>query len=141
MALRSRQLALAVFLLLVGCGVFGIYKIWQLNAEGAYQSCIASLTDVIWRQKQTRELADQHADWHFLTNEEVDFVMQNVQGTDCARSDNPILDLQGNRINIALRKEAKDRWPPIIIWSNGRDGISGTPDDIVMPYGQSIPKY
>lgn len=140
MSLKPKQLVVAVSLFLVGCGVAVIYKIWQLNAEEAYKSCIASLTDVIWRQKETRDLADQHADWHFLTDEEVDLVMQNVQGTDCARSDNPIVDLQGNRINIALRKEEENRWPPIIIWSNGRDGVSGTVDDVVMPYGHSVPK-
>lgn len=140
MALKSRQVALGVLLLIGGCGVYGVYKLWEPNAEAVYQSCIASLTDAIWRQTATRELASHHVDWHFLTSEEVDQVMKNVSGTDCGGSHEPILDLQGNRINIALRKHANDRWPPIIIWSNGRDGVSGTPDDIVMPYGQSIPK-
>src|SRR5688572_11474250 len=112
MAARSRKFALAVLLLLVGCGVFAIYEFWKQTEEVAYMSCIASLTDVIWRQRLARELASQHVDWHLLTNDEVVFVMQNVHGSDCGSLDNLLLDLQGNRINIALRKEAKDRWPP-----------------------------
>ena len=136
----TRQIVLALVLVIVGFLSFGFYRFWQFNTEVAYFSCIASLTDTIWNQKETRNLADQHVDWHFLTDDEVNFVMKNVRGSDCARFDDPKLDPQGNRINIALRKEMKDRWPPIIIWSNGPDGVSRTKDDIVMPYGQEIPK-
>jgi hypothetical protein len=66
--------------------------------------------------------------------------MQNVRGGDCAGFDDPKLDLQENRINIAIRKEEQGRWPPIVVWSNGRDGISRTSDDVVMPFGQEIPR-
>jgi len=77
-------------------------------------------------------------DWKILSESETTFSMQNIRGSDCGGFNNPILDLWNHRINIALRKSSS--YPQIIIWSNGKDNISGTNDDLVIPYGQTVPK-
>jgi len=73
-----------------------------------------------------------------LGESEITFSMQNVRGTNCGGFNNPALDLWNHRINIALGKSSK--YPQMIIWSNGKDNISGTDDDLIVPYGQKVPK-
>lgn len=137
---RTKYVAWAtVFVVVVGIGSV-LLQGWRSMQEAAYMSCLSSLTDAVRKQEAAQAVANRSDRWTILSTDEVDTVTQNVRGGHCTDSMDPKRDLQGNRINIALRRESKENWPPIIIWSNGRDGISGTADDIVMPYGQTIPK-
>ena len=86
----------------------------------------------------TKDLTSKNNNWKILNEDEVNSLMQQVHGRNCVRSDNPSLDSWNHRLNIALRKP-KD-FQDIIIWTNGRDGISGTEDDLVMPYGEKVPQ-
>ena len=126
----------------VSITLFGwlVWYTWHTMRVTAYDSCLASLMKVIQRQASAQVIAARSDDWHILSTEEFDAVMTNVRGTDCGGFNDPKLDFYGNRINIALRRGNKDQWPNVIVWSNGWDGVSGTNDDSVMPYGQSIPK-
>jgi len=108
--------------------------------ETGYASCVSSLTDAILKQEVAIAIQEKHENWKILDDAQLDLVMSAVKPGDCNPNSDPKFDYWGNRIHVALRKESKDRWPPIIVWSDGRDGISNTEDDIVMPYGQAIPK-
>jgi len=138
--MRPKLVILAVATVVVGSCGLAAWGVWRNARANGYKSCLASLVDQVWKRESTRELANMSSDWVILSADEVDRLMIDVKGTDCGGFDDPRLDFYGNRINIALRQERKDRWPPIVIWSNGADGISRTDDDIVMPYGQTIPK-
>ncbi len=120
------------------CLVYFGYNTWQEAEESAYQSCIGSVTNEIQKSEFAKNLFPVSGDWKILSENETISLMQNVRGSDCGRFNNPILDLWNHRINIALRKSSS--YPQIIIWSNGKDNISGTNDDLVTPFGQKVPK-
>ena len=73
-----------------------------------------------------------------MSEEEVNSLTSDVRGYDCGKNNNQNLDIWNRKINIALRKPTDKI--EIILWSNGRDGILGTNDDLVIPYGQTVPK-
>lgn len=108
--------------------------------DTGYASCVSSLTDGILKQEAAVAIQEKHEDWKILDDAELDLVMSGLKPGDCVPDSDPKFDYWDNRIHVALRKASKDRWPPIIVWSDGRDGKSNTEDDIVMPYGQTIPK-
>ena len=138
--MRSKLVILAVATIVVGSFGLAGWGVWRNIRASGYDSCLASLVDQVRKRDSTRELAKRSPDWIILSADEVDHLMIDVKGPDCGGFDDSRLDFYGNRINIALRQESKDRWHWVIIWSNGADGVSGTEDDIVMPYGQTIPK-
>ena len=117
---------------------FCAYDVWRKSEESAYKSCIYSVASAIQNSEARKNLFLDNSNWKILNDEETDFLMSQIQGGDCSRFDNPTLDLWNHRINIALRNSIS--YPEIVIWSNGRDGISRTDDDLVIPYKQSIPK-
>ena len=100
-------------------------------------SCIASIPDHISHLDIVREWVPKDGSWKILNDEEKRIVMQGFRG-DCYRFPNPRLDAQDNPINIAIK--IGEKLPETRVWSNGLDGISGTDDDVVMPYGREIPK-
>ena len=105
--------------------------------EGGYFSCISSIASEIQKLNATKDLAGNSKDWKILSGEEVNSLISKVHGYDCS-VDNQTLDIWNNKLNIALRKP-KDRIE-IIVWSNGADKISGTSDDLVIPYGEKVPQ-
>lgn len=131
--------SIAISVSVLGCIIYGAYYFWRQMNETGYMSCIAALTDTISGQDAAKEIQARNIDWKILDDSEFDLVMSSVKGNDCKGIADPKLDLQQQKIHIALRKKVEGRWPSIIIWSDGRDGVSNTDDDIVMPYGQKIP--
>jgi len=47
--------------------------------------------------------------------------------------------LKDNNLKIAVRKNSKSGYM-VMVWSKGFDNISGTEDDIVIPYGEKVPQ-
>ena len=135
-----RPIVPVVLILAGGCVAFVIYKSWQSMNAAAYDACVASLTDDIWHQQETKDLAERSTGWKILSKDEIDLVIKNVKGGDCSQSADLRFDPQKHRVNVAIRKDERGAWPPIIIWSNGPDGEEGTEDDVVMPYGLKIPR-
>ncbi len=136
---KNKLIAVIVLLVLLGLGMGGFRVYTYLFLEVGYPSCLGSLHAPIWRQKATQDIANTVDDWKVLTDAEFDLVMQDVRGDDCKNFDDPKLDAQNNRINIAVRKANAGRYPAMIIWSNGRDEISGTDDDVVVPFDHRAP--
>ena len=104
--------------------------------EAGYHSCIASIASVIQKSETAKNLVENGKDWRVLNEQEVDILMSQVQGYDCS-VDNQTLDIWNNRINVALRKRGIIE---VVVWSNGADGISGTEDDLVIPFGEKVPQ-
>lgn len=136
--LKSTKYFFLPVTVLILCGiVFFVYYQWRLQQEHGYLSCVASIGSEIQKLNAAKDLATNNKDWKILNEEEVTSLMSQVHGYDC-NPGNQTLDLWNNKINIALRKP-KDR-VEIIVWSNGGDGISGTKDDLVAPYGEKVPQ-
>jgi hypothetical protein len=131
------NILIAIFILGFCCLIYFGYNIWQEAEDSAYQSCIASVYSEIYKTEATKDLTIENKDWKILSQEEVNSLMSKVHGGDCGKYNNQTLDIWNRKINIALKKPT-DRIE-IIIWSNGRDGISGTEDDLVIPYGEKVP--
>lgn len=125
---------------LLGIIGYGIFISWRSMKESGYQSCLASMMGPIVMQKALDKTEEQSDSWRILGDEELEQVMSSVRPTDCAPSDDRKLDIWNNKIHIALRKNNKGNWPHIMIWSNGRDGIENTSDDLIVPYGEKIPR-
>jgi hypothetical protein len=121
------------------CGiVILVYLGWCNMVENDYHSCVASISSEIQKLNATEDLAANSKDWKILSEEEVDSLMSQVHGYDCGGVENQTLDLWNNKLNIALRKP-KDRIE-VFVWSNGRDEMSGTNDDLVIPWGEKVPQ-
>ena len=114
------------------------YEIWRSMEDGGYLSCLSSIAGEIEMLDRTKSLTEQSNEWKILNEEEVDVLMSQIRGYDCGKYQNQTLDSWGRKINIALRKPSNRI--EIFVWSNGRDGVSGTKDDLVIPYGQPAPK-
>ncbi len=132
------NILLAILIFGFCCFVYFGYNTWQEAEESAYLSCLGSVNNEIQKSEFARSLFPTSDDWKILSESKLTFLMQNVRGSDCGRFNNPILDLWNHKINIALRNSSS--YPQIIIWSNGKDNVSGTDDDLVIPYGQAVPK-
>jgi hypothetical protein len=115
-----------------------VYFAWRNMVENGYHSCVASIASEIQKLNTTKDLAINSKDWKILSEEEVDSLMSQVHGYDCGGVENQTLDLWNNKLNIALRKP-EDRIE-VFVWSNGSDEISGTDDDLVIPWGEKIPQ-
>lgn len=125
---------------LLGSIGYGIIVGWRSMKETAYESCLASMMGPILRQKALDKTDEQSEAWRILDDAELDLLMSRTRPTDCGGVNDLKLDRWNNKIHIALRKNNNENWPPIVIWSNGRDGIENTSDDIIAPYGQKIPR-
>jgi len=136
---KGKKIVAIVFITLaVSFIAFFLYH-WRNSAkETAYLSCLSSIGSEVWKLEATKNLAAKNETWKILSSEETDFLLSQAKGYDCGGIDNQTLDLWNNRIYIALRKPT-NRFG-IIIWSNGADKISGTEDDLVIPFGRKVPK-
>ena len=136
---KETKIVLVLFLTIVfSISAFFLYPWWKIQREAAYHSCIGSVANAIQKLDAIDDLVADNKEWKVLSDEESDFLMSRIQAGDCGGFDNPTLDVWSNRINIALRNSPN--YPNIIVWSNGEDAISGTKDDLVIPYGQAVPK-
>jgi hypothetical protein len=87
-------------------------------------------------------LSSADEQWRFLTPEEYDkviFELAKSHNLDPSpASGQPLLDLWGNRFEIAYRKLPNQAYDVIVV-SKGPDGIYGTKDDIVSDYSVTPP--
>jgi hypothetical protein len=116
---------------------FGV-TIWRSTRDTAYLSCVSSLTDKVLSQEKAQLWMAENKDWKILSEEEIDLLMANVKGSDCSGIGDTRYDFWNKRINIALRTRT-DKDFGIVIWSDGRDGLPATGDELVAPYGHEVP--
>ena len=137
--LKSTKYFVLPVIVLILCGVLVLsYRGWHQLKEGGYYSCIASIASEVQKSDTAKNLAENNKDWKILSEEEVNSLMSQIHGNDCGEVGNQTIDIWNNKMNIALRKP-KDT-VEFIVWSNGSDEISGTADDLVIPYGEKVPQ-
>lgn len=114
------------------------FETWRGAERSAYSSCLESVAVQIMQLNLSEDFFPNTISWKKLSEIETSRLMRKVHGGDCARFEKPEFDLWNHQINIAIKKPLK--YPEIVIWSNGTDAISGTADDLIIPYGSGIPK-
>ena len=121
---------LLLSLIAVSCDV-GEWK------RAAVISEVASLHSALVHKTNTLTTAD--ANWRVVTEAEYDRCVRqfldagfiDTGGKRPAKSET-LRDRWGNRLHIAIRKNHEGTFE-YIVWSNGKDGVSGTADDIISP--------
>ena len=153
--MRKKKIVVLIFIfvcLLAFAFVFRSYIMFsRLAKQTAFHSCLASihsaLTEELNKNNATLEKFFSCADeqWKLLSHESCDKVVEELQklyGLDAPVDwQSPFMDPWGSHIEIVCRKLPDMRYSTVVI-SNGPDGIYGTDDDLVRPYGfnEKIPE-
>jgi len=87
-------------------------------------------TDMAWKTGKIK--LDARESWRELTKEEINLVIAQDGSRDCGSSQD-ILD----QMHIAIGDVNKVSPLRIRVWISGRDGISGTGDDLIIPWGEN----
>ncbi|HEX8148013.1 MAG TPA: type II secretion system protein GspG, partial [Pyrinomonadaceae bacterium] len=121
---------------------------WDSAMDTAVYACVASIHQslVNFGEKSPRGTGIAlGTDWRELGPPEYDQVMERVKSEgslDSGRSywneAGSFVDPWGRPYHIAGRAMPGGR-AEFIVWSNGRDGASGSADDVVSPYGAKPP--
>ena len=139
-----------IFLAVIGIVAAGIGIIawtgWRQMEDAGYESCIHSVMDHLHRDLVNDRIEPKgyaltlplDGRWKVLTVTESKAMLSQTRGSDCGGTSDITKDLWGRDSNVALRRTTERI--EVVVWSNGRDGVSGTSDDIVAPHGHDIPK-
>ena len=105
--------------------------------KNAQLSCIAAIANTAQALATKYPPVAISQKWRVLSEPEAKALLSKVVPYDCGNSvrrDNTLVDAWGRQFKVALRS-GEDGTVFIRVWSVGRDGRSGTDDDLVIPYG------
>ncbi|CAN5214161.1 hypothetical protein BH20ACI2_BH20ACI2_03970 [soil metagenome] len=71
--------------------------------------------------------------WKQLSDADARILLSETTPGDCGRTQDITRDLWGRKVHVALRNSSEVM--KVIVWSDGYDGITGTDDDLVAPWG------
>ncbi|MDQ4120298.1 MAG: hypothetical protein M3209_02380 [Acidobacteriota bacterium] len=112
---------------------FVCYRAYKYLVDGGTQSCLFGILREVEEAKSENRLEFKGVKRE-LTKAEIEklFVGRNVAdcGNVLARSEDIHIMIGINNRN----SDVKTR-----VWTNGDDGIQGTDDDLVVPYGETAP--
>ena len=116
---------LSVVLLAAAYWAWGI---WFGAKEAAKLSCVASVYSAAGSSELVRGLLKSGSSRE-LTKDEVNAILSDRKPGDCTRDD---LSLQEFHIGVGQVNTKSD--DPLRVWVDGPDGLSGTKDDLIIPY-------
>ena len=129
--LKSTKYIVLPIVILIFCGFgFIAYKAWKNMKENALLSCLSSIHSEINRAvaQNKFEVANQPRE---LTKSEVEQLLKQINAYDCGG-----LQFSSEQIHVAIGDVNKTSPFKIKVWTNGNDGIAGTDDDLVIPWGE-----
>jgi hypothetical protein len=109
--------------------------------ETAVWACIVSIHQGIQNLNLSeKDFPAARSDWSTLSESDVGGIIltaSKVHPFDCSRvnSSEPHFDYWGRPLQIGVRKTPEGKLE-FRVWSKGRDGESGTSDDLVSPWGE-----
>lgn len=124
---------------------------WQQAQGTAEHSCLASIHKSIASLAQTEPIfiTEVNSQWRALNDSELQQItsaISKLNSLDCGQKnpDNFLIDKWSKPLTIVVRRIpneplATSKNLEFMVWSNGRDGVAGTADDIVSPYGANLP--
>ena len=119
--------------------VYAAWFAWREMENAAYESCIASvMSDIHLRMAAgsanlSRFELPQDGKWKQLSDADAQVLLRETKAGDCGRTQDVTRDLWGRNVHVALRNSSE--FLRVGVWSDGSDGISGTDDDLVAPWG------
>ncbi len=128
----TKYVVLPITIVIFGGFIFAAYRVWQNQRENAILSCLSSIANEVdksVKQKQF-EVNNQPRE---LTQAEVEKLLNQINAYDCGQS-----QISSEKIHIAIGDVNKTSLFKIKVWTNGIDGIAGTDDDLVIPYGEKV---
>lgn len=141
-----KKILIGIALLVVVMGLGLVYKGMKTEMEIQAFSCASAIAARLQEAPPSVFGGNRlSARWTALTDDEYDPLMRRLHPYDCGgmkwglakRSDVPT-DAWGKRFRVAVRQSANGTIESIV-WSKGADGGSRTADDIVIPYGETVP--
>jgi hypothetical protein len=115
---------------------------WRKAQDEAMRSCIASVHQGIASlDSPLPKIADLGSQWKILNDAEREQLVSaawKVHSFDCSRTGSRefLRDNWGHPIEVGVRQINSEGQLEFRVWSKGRDGLSGTADDLVSPYGE-----
>jgi hypothetical protein len=121
---------------------------WREAEDAAVLSCVASIRQSLASSDPPAvSPADVGAEWRTLDDWHADRMIlpaSKARPLDCSGgvAVKPPRDPWGNPLRVGVGRGASDGRLEFRVWSAGRDGSSGTSDDLVSPYGEKalVPK-
>jgi hypothetical protein len=139
--MKTKHLALLTGGIIVLAGVAIAFSGWQQARKHAVLSCIMSVHQGIHNLNLSqKEFPNVKSEWTVLDESKsarIILAASKIHPFDClsVQSDAPNLDYWGRSVQIGVRT-SPDGKLEFRVWSKGRDGESGTSDDLVSPYGE-----
>lgn len=122
------------------------YLIRKSGRVVATRSCISSVAAAIdsLNKATFEQTLSVGPNWMFLNSLEADRLIRKAEvlkSFDCDdwRPGDSLVDNWGHPIQIAVRRVPEQEKIEFRVWSIGPDGSPNTSDDIVSPFGASVP--
>jgi hypothetical protein len=131
-----------MLLILLGVVIYSLSEAWQTSKAWAFNSCLYSVGQVVsdLPLSEVRSVTSLSPEWKTLSDSEVERLLSKVRPYDCGGKGEPLSDPWGSRLGVALRQIDPTGRFEVRVWSNGRDRIVGTRDDIVVPSDERVLK-
>ena len=127
--------------LILAGGALALWTVSETARETAVWACIMSVHQgVLNLNPSEKDFPVARAEWSALSESDsarLILAVAQIHPPDCSRvaPGGPQLDFWGRPLQIAVRKSSGGRLE-FRVWSKGRDGVSGTTDDLVSPWGE-----
>lgn len=118
------------------------HKIWVSAQRAALHSCMSNIVgDIVEHSNEIGNFAQSSKNWYVLTDGQVKAILldERVKFEDCSQLNSKPQDMKEKTFRVAVRKNSEYGFS-VMAWSKGFDNISGTENDIVIPYDEKVPE-
>ena len=128
------RIVILVSVVLLAIAISLAYALWKSAEESAVLSCLSSIAAVTDKAiSQSQIVID--GSWRELSQSEIENLLAENKYLDCWDQ-----HIKTGKIHIAIGRVNKEKpQDKVKVWTNGDDGIQGTLDDLVIPYGEKAP--
>lgn len=134
--MKTKLLAIFVLALAAASISYLAWRFIKRTDEWAFVSCLASIcADSARLGDKTPIKLTETEDWKILDESETELLLQTVRRYDCKGA--PVENLRdpwGNKVLIAYKHSSTETH--FLVWTVGRDGVSGNEDDLVYPFNE-----
>lgn len=125
------KIALFIVFLFCSFGFSLIYSEWKKSERSAELSCLGSIHSATVEALHSGQIKSGDKA-RKLTKDEINDLIKQGKIGDCG-SKKHIFE----NVHIAIGEVSGTNKPSLRVWTNGDDGISGTNDDLMIPYEEN----
>ncbi len=128
---KNMKFALATVVIFLCVIIFIGYLAWKRSQETAMLSCLSSISAEANKEISAKKFTVNNQPRE-LTQSEVEQLLKQIKPYDCGSS-----QYSSEQIYVSVGDVNKNNpFIKIKVWMNGDDGIAGTDDDLVIPWGE-----